>query len=1465
MVKNNKNIFNLLIKNALRIIKNSKILITQLGILLLIGISVIGTIFMSTFLLSKSKNTVLKEGNVADFTITIPQKYIEESIKNNPNNNASIFSGETAADLELQEYLLSKQLNFTFSKNLSMNDLVTNNSFILSLANYKSIINENVVNALVTNKGGTLPTPITNKSDLYPFDNSYYFYLIRELTIFPNEINVNLANKLFNYDTYILRQPWKLAKLLLESNWNLSSDTTNKITEILKLITTPPKNKLDYINNYYPFIGLPQPYKVQYNTNSYFYKLAQKFHLNKIGYNGYGYSILGTQTIPLIGITGDIPFSINYYDKASFFTVLSSNFLDHNTDKNILHSKTIQDVMKLPYKVNIQNDNSLNPALDYKVYNQDTGKYEIQKDFLSWFSNLDSKYKVTINSLQYIIAGSGNQPNILYPVQSASQLLVDSKTNGVAYVNNVGFARAVDATSYKQIVYYSVRYPPSLNLFEQNKLLKEIKEFTLEKYGEITAFTLSDKNQPNRLFYVWANFLNNVQYIVTSIGGIIGGIVIVLALFFIGLLIRSILKLNKTTFAIGLANGVSKTKLIFSFFPFALIPSLIFGTIAFFVSYFLIQPTLSTLKSYWTLHINTLPLYWWIWLGIIIFTTLLLFTVISIIILVTFRKNVATIFNDSDSFKLNPIVIYTKKITNKFSPIWSFRTTFMMNNIGRFVILLFSVVYIISLSGIIVGTNNIFQNAISSNIRNKNYLVSYDLYSPTINSGYYSDIRYNMLGVSEKGMFNAYDVAKPNYNSPLESKSEFYTGLEYNNALTYPYVSNAWFTSLFMTNSSIANEVNWNFKFLNNRIFSKLLLDVEVNALGAVLNPWEFAREIIPEPIQHLATTNDQYLAQINFDFYLWLQNQNKIAINNETDKFINIPGLENTEYAQFNNKPITYKDYLPNINGQPFTLDNSDLSEDYLTSNNQNEWIFIKEYDSSLDSYIWALNKQYAINGAPSFTIKPQTAQLFVQLLTNNNNPLFRFWYEYCYDKNPNKGKENQIVPDYNYKIGSSVVPIDFTEETYTYLDSILNSDKSKNIHSKIIGIKPNSNFVKLYDEYGIDMKNKLKSYQISTRPLLKENGEAIIVNTYPLIINNVVEKKYRLKIGDVLLAETSNTFDRFNKININENPIANNYFQIIGITPTNYEEQYYTLQEYANNILGYQDFSKVSNENWLNHITPSKNYIPFNGVFSQDKSMKMIQNFAGFYSPSGLSTILGDINDETDTTNLGALMSLFQNNSQQLDSLMNLNLFVDRNNNNKIISKVLSDEQKISYSNVDANADILAKNAATKISKLFQSNSAIVSQLQNINASYLSSYIGSSFDNVWNKIQIVILNVMLPTLFMIILLLAVIIIFEAKRLISLLKILGYGDIKNLFSFLFVYIAVLILGTIISFPISYSLMQVMKAVIFTSFNIITLPVLYVWPFLAGFGGVGLMFSILFLFIYMKMKKLNLGQEISGR
>ncbi|MDE7221799.1 MAG: ABC transporter permease [Ureaplasma sp.] len=1445
--------------------------------MLLIATTTLVVTFMSIFLTIRSKDEIVKNGNLADLTISIPDTTLQQSQQQRETGINS-----TTLDANLEEYLKSNGFEFSISKNLPVSDVVSNQNFILSLVEEQNSLNTdsngntNIVNKLVLKTNTSFPKDtdyslvVGNNVNYFSFYNQY---------MNNHLVDESIANAMsyFQYENYLNNRPWLFAELLLHSNWNISSDFLNKVIPLIKDISIPPSNEDDFNTNYRLFTNTTPPTtsaELILNTNSYFAKLGALLSLTGVNYSDYGVSFIMTQVIPLIGISANIPFTTRCNQISSYFSVLSSDYIESNKNvKSIISSRVLQDVFLLPYKQYPINGQYTN----YQVYDDDTKEYRTYHDFLSWFNQLDDKYKININSNSFGIIGIGDTPNLLYPSQSASQIFVDSKNNGVAYINSGGFTRSIDGTSYKPFVYYSVRYPPSArnNIFTKNKLLSELKNWTLENYNEVTAFALNDSSQQNFIFYIWSNFLNNVQRIVVIIGITIGAVVLILALIFLALLIRSIIKQNIITFGIGLANGTNKFILALSFFPFALIPSLLFGTIGFFISFALTTPTINIISNYWTLVITNVQLYnWvWIWAAIVGVIFVLLYSLIIGIIFYLLRKNTQSLLQDTGTFKVNPLVIWTKKVTSLFKPIWSFRLTLMMSNVSRFMILLFTTTTFITICSMCISSLNIFKTSLSNNLENKKYYSSIDLYSPTINSGYYSDIPYSEIGTSQKGSFNAYDPTPGsystnlNYNNPLNMNSEFYTGLEYYNAMTYPYSDNKFFTSLFLTSSDLSNEINWNFQFLNNRVFNKLLLDVEINALGATINPWEFAKQIIPESVLYLAEKNTEMLAQVNFDFYYWLQEQNKIALAGDSANYINIPELVGTPYEKFNNSPIYYSTFLPNIDKQPFTLDGSDLFENYDDPNaNLEKWIFVRDTNIENGNKYWVLNKDQAKYAAPSFTFKSQTVSLFVQMLTNNSNPLYQMWYKYIYPKNPNLGAQEQLVPNYNYKISSNIVPVENNDETYTYVNINYEVDKTP-VSGKVVGIKPNSKFVDLLDTNKNDLKQKLIDY-IVEQPASNE------LITYPIIINNVVAKRWGLGVNSKFVATPTNTFDRFNITNYNEfasstTDIISPYqcqFEVIGITDTNFEEQYYTLQEYANKILGYQDFSDVTYTDWKSPIYPGQGYIPFNGIFSNNTDIVFLNNYAGMYIPSGLSTIISNFGynfgtGEGQSQNIGALFSVILNNWNKFDQLMNTSLFVNRANNT-IMTKVLNTQQKFNFATSTLDVDMVG-NWMRRFIDLFESSSLLVSSVSTIDISNATVAVGSYFDYALINIDAIIAITFIVTLLVIISLIAIIVVFESQKLIAILKVLGYSDIQTAFSLAFVYYFVLVLGTLISVPMSYLFSSILKLVTFNSFNIIITPVIYWWVFIGGFVLVGGILSLILLYIYKKMKKLNPAEAIA--
>lgn len=1452
--------FKLLIKNSFRILNKSKLLMSQLSFLVVMGLSIILTIFLSNTLLNQSKSNIVNNGNLANFTITIPENIRKDSISNSSTDIT--VDTESPVDLELQEKLSKLGLYYTITENVNLSDVQTNSNLI----SYR-IDNNSDVNNVVTENGNNIPLSKYDSNTINELQAS--IEMILALSDYTSQDWVNetdLFKKFFVYENYInIYQPWKIINILKTGTWNLETEIINKIIPILNNLSKIPETEEDFNNHY----NIYNPDN-SLNTNSYWYQWRVLMTVTNIVYNGFGLNIACNQIVPLLGEGAGIPFNIQVYDSSSYFAILSNNFY-HSNNKKSIPIKTLLDVMQLPFVNYNVTDTSLNPGQAVNVYNPETNRDEPQYSFISWLSSLPESYKVYVNSIPYVIVDAGTSPDMIYPVLSASNVLVDDKSVGVLYVNQSGYYRSIEGTSANSSIYYSVRYPPDLSYSQKEIIFNELINFSTNQYGYNTVYNINDSNQPNKVIYIRANFLMNLETIILIIGIIIGSIIGFLSLFFISTLIRSIVKQNKNTFGIGIANGISKPMLAFSFFPFALIPSIICGILSYIFGVLMANPLNDIISQYWTLMIPSSYFEWWYFIVIVLLLFIFLYVLIICVILWTLRKKTQDILNSSSEFRMNWLIVHSKKITSLFGAFGSFRLTYMMGNVVRFIILTLIVTIFSTLISYTVGTFNQFTIAQSYTDRNKNYSFAFDLYSPTLNGGYYSPILYSEIGTTQKGIYNYYSSTGGeingtevngwyvgNYDTPLTAPSNsFYSGNEYANALQHPYSSDKYFTSLYLPYTDLASQLNNNINFFNNKIFIKAVLDVNLDIGGAYINPWDIAKSIMPVSILNIATNLFEEQLTVNQKFYYWLQEQNKIAEDGGASP--KIPNIN----SQFNGQPIYYSTYLPNVNSQPFTMDGSDISENYLLADNKEQWIFKQELNYSTNKYEWKINQDIAILPAPSYTVKPKAIQTLVQILTNTQNPLFQYWYMYFYDDNPNKGNPNQIIPELSYKVGYGAVPIGVEDETYTYLESsIINN--SKNINAKIIGIKENSSFIKLYDQNN-SLMNKL---------LFNETSE----DQYPIIVNEVVAKKYGFKIGDILDVNVSNIYDRFNRKNLGLNSYNNVKLKIVGITTSKSGEQYYISQYVANKILGYEDFTLIDDTTlWNGPYSPGYGYIPFNGVFTNNDSSPIYYNYGGIYSPSGLTTSKGlwdtNIGYEPGQSDGGELRSVIVNNWGLLPTLTRINYLVDYNQKNSIID-ISSDFENIPmYTNHGDSPPYIPGTDWIDVNKvgdwvrqfvaLFETNQPVIAQISTLDTTVFN--VGQLFDSTFEKLELIVLICFIPTLILIITLMAIMIINESSRLISLMKVLGVSDVKNVFSFMFVYWVVLFLGIIISIPITIAGLSLTSMLIFNSFQIIVSPTAPVWIFFFALGVVAITFGIICLYGYLKIKKVNVPQSIAVR
>ena len=1285
----------------------------------------------------------------------------------------AIFSNQPNLETEYNDqYSLTDELNklgfsYNYEENVNLSNPINGNQYVVAKATLPTIQNPDPINKIVLNEGSNLfPDQIVENASPYTNGNLFIGKMLQPFlsSHFAPPTQQYLQEAWNFWNQY---QSWNLFKALMSAEWQTKESVVELAMSLLQPLSTRPTSYSQFVNETIPA----------------FMTFSKNFILQNFTWNGYGFTIQTSQAIPASNGSIFIPFDVTAVDKSSFFSIISTNFMKSNSStKAVLPVAIAQAAMQLPYSdpTLTQAQVNANPAKysNHFIIDPTTHKLTYYQDFLSWMAKISDRYKIEVNSQSYVILGSGLSPDFMYPILSKNDLLLNNKTTGVIYTNSAGFNRSIFGLSAKVNSYVALKYSPSVYWWQKQKLFNELSAFTKKVYGSNQLYKITDPNQPNQLLYLRMNFSYNLRSMVLAITVIIGIIIALLSLFFIATLLRSIVKQNKNTFGVVIANGINKEKLAVAFFPFAIFPGILCGVLGYLFSYLLAPSLTGMVANYWAPIIPESHWQGWMFVVTPALVCVILFVVLILVILWTIRKKTTELLGESSEFRMNWFIMHINKLTTHFGALGSFRITYMLGNITRFLVLTGIVTAFITLSSIFVGTIGTFQSALSYTKRNHQYTYAFNLYSPTQQGGYYSAIPISQVGTTQQGLDPLYNIADNN---------GFY-GAQYKQALTYPYANDLYYTNLFLPSTNVASEIQGNIQFFKNSVFTKIDLDINLSLGGTIINPWSFAKSFAPPAIISLSNFYMQKLLDNAFQFFLYVQ--------------------QNNLYQEFSNDTFN----------QPWTLNGSDIQEPIMQSQNDN-WIYLQRYTPN-GQLEWYLNPNDLV-GAPTYQFNKRAVKLFVDLLTINENPLYRKWAMAKFG----------VVNNYNYSLGNNVVAMDPGDETYTYLTSTItdvnNKQLEKPISVQIDGIKPNTNFVLLYDNKGSTLN------QLLNQAPTQVNG----VTTYPLVINQVVQRKYNLKVGDVFTTHTTNQLDRFT-IKYND-PTGIDYvtsqFKIVGITTSKSGLAYYTNQRYANEILGY------STPDWLNK-QQAEAYVPFNGLFTDSNDPAMINQFGTVYSPTGLSPAIG----------------LWSKNPSQVAGGMEYQIFRSWDLLNKIVGFDVTKGLK-NYT-LGGAVGVLSRLIDT-----FNITTPIVVAIQSASTRLETTIMGNTIDETVKNVMSFITAALIPTLVIVIILLSSMIVVEARRLIALLKVLGYGNFSNTFSFLFVYLVVLFAGLGISIGLTYLILYIFSYLTFSVFNIIIAPVAPWWIYAATFGVVALIFIVIFIATYLQLKKINPAQAIAVR
>ncbi|MGL4358093.1 MAG: hypothetical protein ACRCSY_05270, partial [Cetobacterium sp.] len=363
------------------------------------------------------------------------------------------------------------------------------------------------------------------------------------------------------------------------------------------------------------------------------------------------------------------------------------------------------------------------------------------------------------------------------------------------------------------------------------------------------------------------------------------------------------------------------------------------------------------------------------------------------------------------------------------------------------------------------------------------------------------------------------------------------------------------------------------------------------------------------------------------------------------------------------------------------------------------------------------------------------------------------------------------------NYTLNYNKVPImtdgeNILDETYTNIDFSIKENKeqvtdiAKNKFS-MHGIKKDTKFVSLLNSQNIDLIDRLIKFEYDESK-----------NLYPIVINEFTAKEFNLRERDTIKIHVNNHVDRY------EDDLSLSNFEfnliVIGISQSFQDNEFFTLQEYANELTGMNTLKK----NFKDPNNPELDSDePFNAIFSNSEEVVQITNTISLYSPSGLYP-------KEDRTDNNAFLQILQK---------------DRYSNLIQASKITGIDQKI----IDSpNFASLTEDKKLEIAKEFQKKivkkygeQTYVSIIDNIISVDALLSLFQNVSDASNFIEITILLIIILVSTIIIGLMIYMLISDSLKIAGMMKILGLKNTTNAFSFMSIYFVAIIAGIIISIP----------------------------------------------------------------
>lgn len=1026
-------------------------------------------------------------------------------------------------------------------------------------------------------------------------------------------------------------------------------------------------------------------------------------------------------------------------------------------------------------------------------------------DFKKWLANLDSRYYFKVNTLTFVIIGSGISPEMVYPSSSLESLIINPKNEILLYVDEQGYKSILNTQpTIFENKYYAAQIDKG-SYQETNKYINNLNKIYKSEFNQNSnsnlVYNIGDfKNNKNILTFRIV-LPNQIKLYISSIAITVIVILVVVGIYLTYLLVKTYINRNLVQLAIIKANGFSNLRITFGISLFGMFVSLIAGIFGYIAALFLQTQFLQVVSTYWFISISLSAFSILTFFGTFIISFILFFIFSYIILTIRFKTPISQLISQNTEMKANKILGWSKfsLYSNMDSPLFKFRLNLSFSNIGRFVFYtLLCSIGLAFITGSIALREKFEESQYNTSI-NKQYNYKFDLTTPTEQSGLYKYQKYSELGFSdpEKGIYPIYKgmVNKTKYETP----SIYNYPYKLEELKVYDPVTNEpkkdangneiYFGNILLPSYNANLMLERDLNFSQNVVLSKWLLDFNFSTIG--INPWQFVKESLsPELVAKVETQSNNFLKAI----------------------------------YESNNKYIK-----------------KDLDE--------NKFIL---YDQTSNTYI--LNSNAVVDQT---TLDPSKIKF--------NSKFLKFIGEvYGVEELSNK----------DVKLSFGIVPYDNNSETFTYIDASTVLQKNP-LDIKIVGINPESKMIQLRND---------KSQMINN--LLKEP------NT--IIVNNGAAYKYRIKVGDIINFSVKNSYYRYSeKILSNQNIDISKYeaakiksFKVVGIATSSFGEEFYTSQKSANEAIGLnlnlsnQDQgAKVYLNNQIterdkikrNYVSNDKlinsGYVPFNGIISNSNNPILLNNSLVFYSSIGSWPNISKF-DRNSLLNYSK-----QEEWQDPDKKSEMNYQNLRIRQNELLFWLVSPQNNSFINDIDLSK---FNTIASTLVKEFPSDESmsqfIISIFGatpiNVNLSGLDNNLSItqvyvSIVNTIKIVQIIGMSIVAPIIIIMIFVLTSLMMSDIKKIISVLKTLGYSDKENILSILFTYLPIILVGLLLGFALFVGTTFIIQFLVYGISSIFISASISWLPYLYGALSIIAILLVNFAIMVISLKRTNLKVVIN--